>query len=107
MKNDMAEYLNALASGNFDTFEQIISLQYRKFVRFYKLVKQYSRSIDKLKYHFHDAESLDVVLNMESGSDMKDIKKELESSMERNGYDGSIKIQKNNLHISIVLAEVN
>lgn len=107
MKCDMAEYLNVLSSGNFDTFEQIISLQYRKFVRFYKLVKKYSHLIDKLKYRFYDASSLDVVMNMDSSSDMKDIKKDLESSMKRNGYDGSIKIQKHNLYISIMLTEPN
>ena len=105
MKRDMAEYLNALTSDDLDTFEQIISLQYRKFVRFYNLVNRYSNLIDKLKYNFEDASSLDVVLTMDSSADMKNIKRELESSMEKSGYDGNIKIQKKNLHISIVLSE--
>lgn len=105
MKRDMAEYLNALTSDDLDTFEQIISLQYRKFTMFYKLVNQYSHLIDKLKYNFEDASSLDVVLSMDSSTDMKSVKKELESSMEKSGYDGSIKIQKKNLRISIVLLE--
>ena len=105
MKKDMAEYLNALVSDNLDTFEQIISLQYRKFVRFYKLVSRYSSQIDKIKYTFNDASSLDVILSMCDSADMKTIKQELESSMEKNGYDGSIKIQKKNFHISIILVE--
>lgn len=105
MKRDMADYLNALTSDDLETFEQIISLQYRKFVRFYNLVNRYSSLIDKLKYNFEDASSLDVILTMDSSADMKMIKKELESSMEKSGYDGSIKIQKKNLRISIILME--
>lgn len=105
MKKDMAEYLNALVSDDLDTFEQIISLQYRKFVRFYKLVNRYSHLIDRIKYSFEDPSSLDVVLCMNDSAEMKMIKQELEASMAKNGYEGTLKIQKKNLHMSIVLAE--
>ena len=105
MKADMAEYLNALVSDDFDTFEQIISLQYRKFTRFYKLVKNYSSQIEKLRYSFTDPSSLDITLYMNDNTDMKELKNDIETSMERNGYEGILRIQKKNLHMSIILAE--
>lgn len=105
MKKDMAEYLNALVSDNLDTFEQIISLQYRKFIRFYKLVNRYSSQIEKIRYSFTDANSLDITLSMCDDADMKSIKQELESSMEKYNYDGRVKIQKKNFHMSIILEE--
>lgn len=105
MKQDMTEYLNNMTSGSFDTLEKIISLQYRKFVRFYKLVKEYSSLITKLKYTFVDGSTLNIVLVMDPSADMKSIKKELESSIKKSQYEGSIKIQKKNFIISLTLQE--
>lgn len=105
MKKDMAEYLNALSADNLTTFELIISSQYRKFVRFYKLVSQYSHLIEKIKYSFHDVRTLDVMLTMDVSADVKGIKKEIDESMRRNGYQGTVRVSKRNMYMTIFLVE--
>ena len=105
MKKDLVDYLNALSSSDFDILEKIISLQYRKFVRFYKLVSEYSGIISKVKYEFNSPSSLDVVLNCDTKKNLGSIKKELESSMEKSKYDGEIKLIKKNMYISLTLDE--
>lgn len=105
MKKDMIEYLNTLSSNDFDVFEQIISLQYRKFVRFYRLVREYSEMISKIKYEFNSPSSLDVVLSFDTSKNLSSIKKELESSMKKSEYEGEIKLSKKNMYISLTLIE--
>ena len=105
MKKDMIEYLSALSSNDYDAFEKIISLQYRKFVRFYKLVREYSDIISKIKYDFKSPSSLDVVLNFDTKKNISSIKKELESSMKESEYEGEIKLLRKNMYISISLEE--
>lgn len=105
MREDMAEYLNAMTMGDLDTLEEIISHQYRKFVRFYKIVKRYSSSIAKLKYDFRGSSSLDVVLILEKGVEPKTIKSGLQNAIDVSKYEGSLKIAKNCIHVSLTLEE--
>ena len=105
MKQEMSDYMNAMTSSDLETLEKIISLQYRKFVKFYKLVKDYSGLISKVKYEFNSPSSLDVVLTFNTKRNLENIKKELESSMEKNSYDGIVESVKKGLFISIKLDE--
>lgn len=105
MKKDVVDYMNELTSSNLNSLEQLISLQYRKFIQFYRLVKDYSDIITKVKYEFNSPSSLDVVLIFDTKRDLKDIKKELISSMEKSKYNGSIKVVKKSIYMSIILDE--
>lgn len=105
MNKDMVDYMNELSSCNLETLEQIISLQYRKFVRFYKLVEGYSGDINKIKYEFNSPSSLDVVLTFKRKKELSKIKNELEDSMKKSSYDGSVKLNKKEILISIELDE--
>ena len=109
MNKKMTDYINEMASSNMETLEKIISLQYRKFVRFYKLVESYSDMIKKVKYEFNSPLSLDVVLvfnDSKDGKDIKNIRKKLEESMIESKYDGYTKIiEKKCIFISIELDE--
>lgn len=105
MKKEMSDYINGMTENNLETLEQIITLQYRKFIQFYKLVKEYSGIITKVKYQFISPSSLDVLLVLNTKRDLSNLKKELEKSMEKSKYDGSVKVVKKNIFISIILEE--
>lgn len=103
----MADYMNCLTGSSLGTLEQIISLQYRKFVRFYYLIEKYSGIIKKIHYEFNSPESLDVELEFNTKKTLESIKKELDEEMGKNDCEGLITIKKKSLYISIVLDEEN
>ena len=92
-------------SGNdFNTLKKIISLQYRKFIRFYRLVEDYSDDIESLEYEFNSPSSLDVSIKM-TNKDLESIKDSMEKYMEEYAYDGNIEVKKKTLSVSIILEE--
>jgi hypothetical protein len=101
----MSDYMNDLTGHSLDTLEQIISLQYRKFVQFYRLIEKYSNIINKVHYEFNSPLSLDVELEFNTKKTLETIKKELDESIKKNNYDGLITIKKKNIIISLVLDE--
>ena len=105
MTKSMTEYLNDLTSSDLNTLDQIITLQYRKFVRFYKLIKDYSDNIKKVKYEFSSSSSLDILIVFNTKKNLELAEQGLLSSMESNGYDGDVKTDNKNLYMSIVLDE--
>ena len=46
----MTDYLYALSENSYDTLYEIMSLKYRKFIRIYWLLKDYSDNIIALQY---------------------------------------------------------
>ena len=107
MKKSMECYINDMTSGDLETLEKIISLQYKTFVRFSRLIKEYSGLISKIKYEFNSASSLDILLCLETKRDPKKICDEIESSMQKSEYDGTVSVVKKNIFISLFLDEEN
>lgn len=105
MKQTITDYMDELTSDNLEAFERIISLQYRKFIRFYRLVEEHSKDISDVKYEFTSPSSLDVVLIIEDTSKVKDIKSDIKSSMKTSDYEGTVTLDDNTIHISIVMEE--
>ena len=106
MKKSMDSYINDMTSGNLDTLEKIISVQYRKFVRFYNLINEYSSLISKLKYEFNSPSSLDVLLYLDTKRDLNKLCDEIESKMSDNSYDGDVSVvKKKSIYISLILDE--
>lgn len=50
MKKSMTNYLYALSEDDMDVLYEIIAMKYRKFIRLYWLLKDFSDNIIKLKY---------------------------------------------------------
>ena len=50
MKKSMTDYLYALSENSYDDLYDIMSKKYRKFIRIYWLLKDYSDNIIMLKY---------------------------------------------------------
>lgn len=105
MEKSMTEYLNALTSSDLETLDQIITLQYRKFIRFYRLIEDYSGIIKKVKYTFECPESLDILIVFDTKRSIENIRDELLLSMTEKSYTGDVKIEKKNMYMSITLDE--
>lgn len=105
MNKVMTEYINSMTGNSIETLEKIISLQYRKFIRFYRLVEGYSDTINNIEYEFNSSSSLDVILSFNTKKNLDNIKEELELSMEKNCYNGIIKVTNKRIFMSIILDE--
>lgn len=104
MKKGMTDYINAMANNNLETLEQIISTQYRKFVRFYNLVASYTDIIKDIKYDYKSSKSLDIRLSFKN-NDLEHIKDSFVECMSEHGYDGTVELGKKYIDISILLEE--
>lgn len=105
MSKSMPDYINMLSHGDLDVLEHIISHQYKKFIRFYKLISDYSDIIEEIEYQFTQPDALDISIAFSKNSNASDIKKELKNSMTVYGYTGKIKVSKETLFMSIELNE--
>ena len=105
MDKKMNDYLNSMTGGDLDSLSKIISCQYRKFVRFYRLLEDFSDDIESLDYEFNSPLSLDVDIAFDSKKTLKSIKDKLIESMNDLGYDGTVVVKKKIISISIVLEE--
>ena len=94
-----------MTSGNLDTLEKIVSKQYRKFIRFYNLIREYSELVSKVKYEFNSDSSLDILLYFDTKRNLKSICSEIESKMDDSEYEGSIELSKKTIYISLILDE--
>ncbi len=103
----MACCINHLAGSSLEIFENIISLQYVKFIKFYRLIEKYLSNIDSMEYGSISQSSLDVILIFKNDNDLKSIKSDMLDYIDTNNYDGDVKISKskNKLSVSIRLNE--
>lgn len=85
MKATLTEFISVLSKKDRKILEDLLSNKYRKFTKLFYLVKDYTDSIDKLKYNFSSKEVLnvDVIFSKKVSIELK---KELLESMEENGY---------------------
>jgi len=105
MNKDYFSYVNDMTEGNLESLYQLISLQYKKFVRFYNLVKDYSSIVSKIKYEFKSSSSLDVEIYFNTKRKLENIKEEFDEKILNSDYTGNIEVGKNKLLMSIILDE--
>lgn len=105
MNKNLTCYINELVGDDIDMLEKLISKQYRKFIRFYKLIEEYSGLITKMRYEFISDSSLDVSVTLDTKRKMENIKKELESLASDGDYELNISVSKKTLKISVILDE--
>lgn len=95
MKKCMTNYLFALSESDYEKLRDIICHKYRKFRKFYKLLRDYSKFIIALEYEDSDAGQLKINIKF-SGVDPKDIAKQIKKDDNVN-----MKITKSKLIIEI------
>lgn len=104
MKKSLTEYASSLSGSNIDIFEEIIKKKYRKFIKFFQLMKDYNDSISKLEYEFSDANTLSVNVKFKKSVKM-DEKQELISSWKKSGYSVKYVLGDKKMKLDIVYPE--
>lgn len=105
MKQTMTDYINSLSEDSLETLLNIITTQYRKFVRFYSLVSKHSEHISNVKYKFEKSSSLDIALIIDDVEKIKLIKKSIKEDIETSKYEGVVDSDEKNIYLSIYLDE--
>ena len=104
MKKSLTEYASALSNSRMEVLEELICKKYRKFIRFFRLMKDYSEYITKLDYEFTDKDTLSINVSFKKSIKL-DEKIELIEEMEEQGYNISFKIKGKQMKLVIVHEE--
>lgn len=100
----MTDYLYALSENDDDILYEILSKKYRKFIRIYWLLKEFSDNITFLKYKEKtEKEKLKITVSF-SGIDAKDVASKLRLCT-TDSDEIDIKTHKNNIDIEIYKIE--
>lgn len=86
MKKTYTDYLNELSGNRMDILEDLISRNYKKFKKFYKIVSKHSHDIAHVSYRFseEDSDSLDIDITVNPSVDVdKFIKRITEAADEK------------------------
>lgn len=104
MKKSMTNYLYALSEDDMDVLYEIIAMKYRKFIRLYWLLKDFSDNIIKLKYKEKTELNVLKIVVVFSNIDVDKICKKLNSNLD---YSDNITIEstKNEINIKILKDE--
>lgn len=86
MKKSLTDYAASLSGSNIEILEEIIEKKYRKFVKFFNLMKDYTDDISKIEYEFSDETTLSIKATFKKSVTL-DEKKELISDWKESGYD--------------------
>ena len=100
----MTDYLYALSENSYDNLYDIISSKYRKFIRVYWLLKDYSDNIVALKCtEKTDKDKLKIRVSL-SGLDATDVANQLRLCID-NSDEIYINVHNNNIDIDIFKTE--
>lgn len=85
MKQSYTDYLDELCGNRMDVLETLITSQYRKFKKFYKIMKKHSSEIAHMAYRIEpDSDSLSVDITVMQNIDPYVFMTEIESSSSDN-----------------------
>lgn len=106
MKASLTDYASALAQQDPAVIEELIGKKYRKFIRFFSLLKDYTDDIVKLKYELSNEDTLSVQITFSKEVSLSE-KKELIDEMRESGYKIEEKKSKKKMKLSITFEEKN
>lgn len=104
MKKSMTNYLYALSEDDMDVLYEIIAMKYRKFIRLYWLLKDFSDNIIKLKYKEKTDLNVLKIVVVFSNIDVDKICKKLTSNLD-DSDNITIESTKNEINIKILKDE--
>ena len=100
----MTNYLYALSEDDMDVLYEIIAMKYRKFIRLYWLLKDFSDNIIKLKYKEKTELNVLKIVVVFSNIDVDKICKKLNSNLD-DSDNITIESTKNEINIKILKDE--
>lgn len=105
MNQNYFSYVNEMTEGDLESLHTLITVHYKKFIKFYDLVKEYSDIISKIEYEFNSSSALDVAISFNTKMKLDDIKIDVGNKMMNSNYIGVIEVNNKKLLISITLDE--
>ena len=106
MTKSMTNYLYALSEDDMDVLYEIIAMKYRKFIRLYWLLKDFSDNIIKLKYKEKTELNVLKIVVVFSNIDVDKICKKLNSNLD-DSDNITIESTKNEINIKILKDETD
>ena len=104
MKKSISDYLYALSENSYDILYDIMSSKYRKFIRIYWLLKDYSDNIIALKYKEKtDKDRLKICVSL-SGLDAEEVANKLRACID-NSDEIDISVHKCDIDLDIYKSE--
>ena len=85
MNESLTDYAAALSGSDMDTLDDIITHKYRKFLKFFSLVRDHTSEIKKLEYEFTAADTLAISITFTKKVSLSD-KMDMICDMEKSGY---------------------
>lgn len=105
MKKSITDYLYALSEADFDNLKDIMSDKYRKFIRVYWLLKDYSDNITFLKYkEKSNKDKLKISVTFSGINDIESLANNLRTCIDAS-EEIHIEVHKNNIDIDIFKSE--
>lgn len=106
MKKSMTDYLYALTENGYDDLYNIISQKYRKFIRIYWLLKDYTDNIIMLKYkEKSEKDKLKITVTF-SGIDVEEVANKLRLRID-DSDEIYVNVHKKDIDIAIHKAEAD
>lgn len=99
MKKSLVDYVTHLSNRNHDILTIIIDTKYRKFLKLYWFLKNYSEDISEMKYYETDENVLELDVFIKDG--LNDLFKALEKKNKESEKDIIIKKKKSCIHIIV------
>ena len=109
MKYTIPNCIGKLSNHKLNTFEFIISHQYRKFKIFYNLLKPFNSNIEKFCYIFMTKDILCVDISFDTNTNTTEVLKELQTSLKNENDEIVItyEVERDRLTIKIDMTEVD
>ena len=104
MQESLTDYAAALAGSDLDTLDELISKKYRKFLRFFGLIREYTKDVKKVKYEITSQDELRILITFTKNVSL-DEKKDLIKEMENAGYKVTSEIDGKKMKLRILYKE--
>lgn len=104
MNKSLTDYAASLSGSNIEILEEIIKKKYRKFVKFFNLMADYTEFISKFEYEFSDESTLSINVTFTKAVKMDD-KKDLIAEWKKSGYGVESTISGKKMKVVITYAE--
>lgn len=106
MKKRYTDYIQCMTDGDIEKIEYIISKQYRKFVKLYRMLEKHSDDITTIKYEPKNDSTLDVYVEVSTKRKLESMKDSVDAYIEQKGFAGkTLLCDKKGLFISISMDE--
>ena len=106
MKSRFTDCLHCMIGSDEDKLDILLSKQYRKFIKLYRIIESYSEDIDEIFYDPSDDDTLEVQLSTTfTKKQLSSVVKKLTKYIDDHDINGYAKVQDSIIVVSISMEE--